>query len=323
MVCEPRSYDKKMVNKEKIAITDPGRFIRLLFVDDEPNILDLLSSLFTGAYKKIRVYVAEANQEAIRLAVNHQPDLIISDIARPDGDGYEFLKLLRANQRTKYIPVFSVSGTTSPGYDKKNVIKAEAEELRQYRAGFTRVFPKPFDLKQLLDAVNWYIMADMSTDKALLNLCTETPTLDYKESVDLSTRDGRACLAKDVIAMANIGGGTIIIGVAEQSRGHFAKVGLDPEKLGEFEASLVNKWLRPFIDPSFHIGVRRVIEDERIFIFLEVPGAKETPILARKDNKAASLYQGRVYIRSSAAESREITDSVELRQLLGRFLKES
>jgi CheY-like chemotaxis protein len=312
-----------MRDKEQIAITDPGRLIQLLFVDDEPNVLDLLSSLFTAAYKKVRVYVAEANQAAIRLAVDHRPDLIISDIVRPGGNGYELLKLLRADQRTKYIPVFSVSGTTSPGYDKKNSTKAEAEELRQYRSGFTRVFPKPFNLKQLLDAVNWYIMADMNTDKALLNLGTETPTLDYKESVVLSTRDGRACLAKDVIAMANIGGGTIIIGVAEHSRGHFAKVGLDPDKLAELEASLVNKCLRPFIDPSFHIGVRRVIEDERTFIFLEVPGAKETPILARKDNKTASLYQGRLYIRSSAAESREITDSVELRQLLARFLKGS
>ena len=167
-----------MRDKEQIAITDPGRLIQLLFVDDEPNNLDLLSSLFTAAYKKVRVYVAEANQAAIRLAVNHRPDLIISDIVRPGGDGYELLKLLRADQRTKYIPVFSISGTTSPGYDKKNATKAEAEELRQYRAGFTRVFPKPFDLKQLLDAVNWYIMADMSPDKALLNLGTETPMLD-------------------------------------------------------------------------------------------------------------------------------------------------
>ena len=306
-----------------MAITDPGRLIQLLLVDDDANILDLLSSLFTAAYQKVEVYAAEANQAAIRLAVDHRLDLIISDMVRPGGDGYELLKLLRADQRTKHIPVFSVSGTTSPGYYKKNARKAEAEELRQYRAGFTRVFPKPFDLKQLLDAVNWYIMADMSSDKALLNLSTETPTLDYKESVVLSTRDGRACLAKDVIAMANIGGGTVIIGVAEQSRGHFRKVGLAPDKLAELEVSLVNKCLRPFIDPSFHIGVRRVTQDERTFVFLEVPGAKETPILARKDNKAASLYQGRLYIRSSAAESREITDSAELRQLLRRFLKGS
>lgn len=310
-------------NPQQKDTTDPGRLIRLLLVDDEPTFLGLLSELFTRAYKRVKVYTAQANELAVRLAINHHPDLIISDIVRPGGDGYEFLKLLRTDHRTKYIPVFSLSGTTSPAYHRNNASKAEAEELSQYRAGFSRVFPKPCNLKQLLGAVSWQIMADANPDTALLNLGTETPTLDYKESVVLSTKDGAASLAKDVIAIANTGGGTIIVGVAERSRGGFEKVGLDSEALAELEVSTLNRRLRSFIDPTFHIGVRRVTEAKKTFVFLEVPGAKEAPILARKDNKAASLYQGRLYIRSSAAESREITESVELRQLMGRYLKES
>ena len=55
------------------------------------------------------------------------------------------------------------------------------------------------------------------------------------------------------------------------------------------------------------------------FVFLQIPGAKDAPVLAKRNNPTASLYQGRIYIRTTAAESREITDFVELRQLLDRF----
>ena len=300
-------------------IVEPGRAVQLLFVDDEPRIVEILSVLFSAAYRKARIYTANNNQEALKLAFKYHPDLILTDINRPGGDGYEFLNLLRNHPRTKHIPVFSVSGSVSPGHDKKWKKHAESEELKQYRAGFNRVIPKPFEFAQLLRAADWFIVEDARTDHALLNLGTEAPTLDYKKSVDLSSRDGRARVAKDAIAMANSGGGTIIVGVAEKTKGLFEQVGLSPDMLEKLEVSLVNKSLRAFMDPFFHIGVRRVTDGEKTFVFLQIPGAKDVPILAKKNNESAALYQGRVYIRTSAAESREITDSSEMRQLLGRF----
>jgi hypothetical protein len=74
------------------------------------------------------------------------------------------------------------------------------------------------------------------------------------------------------------------------------------------------------MDPAFHISVRRVIDGEKTFVFLHIPTAEDQPILAKKNNDSANLYQGRLYIRTAAAESREVTDSSELRQLLERFI---
>ena len=294
-----------------------------LFVDDEPSILKLLSTLFAGAFENASIHLASENKEAFDLAMRYQPDLIISDIKRPGADGYQFLNMLRSNSRTKHIPVFSLTGTVSPGYDKKRIREAEAEELRQYRAGFNRVIAKPFKLDQLLETANSVIIREVNPDHALLYIETETPTLDYKESADFSTREGRACLAKDVIAMANVGGGTIIIGVAENTKGKFERVGLSDTILKAFETTSVNKSLRSFIDPSIYIGVRRVTDREKTYVFLQVPGAEDAPVLARKNNPKASLYQGRIYIRNTAAESKEITDYLELRQLLERFREKS
>lgn len=297
--------------------------LSFLFVDDEILILKLYSHLFSGAYSNAKIYIATENSEAFKLASEHQPDLILSDIMRPGADGYQFLNMLRANLQTRHIPVFSVTGTVSPGHDKKYIREAEAEELRQYRAGFNRVIAKPFELDKLLEAVDLFVMRDARTDYALLNIGTETPTLDYKESVDLSTRDGRACLAKDVISMANIGGGTIIIGVAERAKGQFEQVGLTKNVLESLEVTLVNKSIRTFIDPSIQIGVRRVTHRGKTFVFLQIPGVKDAPILAKQNNQNASLYQGRFYIRTTAAESGEITDYSELRQLFERFKRDS
>jgi len=263
--------------------------------------------------------LARENKEAFALAVQYEPDLIISDINRPGGDGYQLLDMLRSNLQTRHIPVFSLTGTVSPGYDKKRTRDAEAEELRQYRAGFTRVIAKPFKLDQLLEIANSFMIRDVKTDHALLYLEMETPTLDYKESVDLSTRDGCAGLAKDVIAMANAGGGTIIIGVAEKTKGQFERLGLSNTVVEALETTLVNKSLRSFMDPTIYIGVRKVTDVGKTFVFLQVPGAADAPVLARKNNQNAALHQGRIYIRSSAAETREVTDYLELRLLLDRF----
>ena len=98
---------------------EPGRFIQLLCVDDEHLILEILTDFFNVAYKKVKVYTSNQNKEALELASRYCPDLILTDINRPGGNGYDFLNLLRDNPRTKHIPVFSISGSVSPGIDKK------------------------------------------------------------------------------------------------------------------------------------------------------------------------------------------------------------
>lgn len=297
-----------------------GKVLSFLFVDDKTTLLDLYSVLFSNAYKNASIYVAKENKEAFKLAFKYQPDLILSDMIRPGGDGYQFLDMLRSNSRTRHIPVISVTGSVSSGLDKKHIRKAEAEELRQYRAGFNRVIAKPFKLDQLLEIADVFVTSEAETDYALLNVETEAPTFENKESVDLSTRDGCARLAKDIIAMANIGGGTILIGKAERVKGQFEKVGLTKSMLESLEVTTVNKAIRRFMDPGIHVAVRRFTDEGRTFVFLKIPGAKDVPVLAKRNNPAASLYQGRIYIRTEAAESREITEYTELRQLLNRFL---
>jgi two-component system, cell cycle response regulator DivK len=85
--------------------------------------------------------------EAYRRAWEIHPDIIVTDLPMPSGDGWQFLHNLRQNARTRDIPVVAVSG---------HVQRSIRE--RTERDGFAAFFPKPCQsdelaagLRQVLD----------------------------------------------------------------------------------------------------------------------------------------------------------------------------
>ena len=66
---------------------------RLLVVDDEPNIRDLLATSLRFA--GFEVFTAATGNEAIREATEHQPDLVVLDVMLPDMDGFTVTRRLR------------------------------------------------------------------------------------------------------------------------------------------------------------------------------------------------------------------------------------
>jgi two-component system OmpR family response regulator len=66
---------------------------RVLVVDDEANIRDLLAAVLR--YEKCEVRLAETGREAVRIAETFCPDIVILDVMLPDLDGFEVHKRLR------------------------------------------------------------------------------------------------------------------------------------------------------------------------------------------------------------------------------------
>ena len=66
---------------------------RLLVVDDEPNIRDLLATSLRFA--GFEVFTASTGNEAVREATEHQPDLVVLDVMLPDMDGFTVTRRLR------------------------------------------------------------------------------------------------------------------------------------------------------------------------------------------------------------------------------------
>jgi two-component system OmpR family response regulator len=71
----------------------PDYEARLLVVDDEPNIRDLLATSLRFA--GFEVFTASTGNEAIREATEHQPDLMVLDVMLPDMDGFTVTRRLR------------------------------------------------------------------------------------------------------------------------------------------------------------------------------------------------------------------------------------
>ncbi len=76
------------------GINDGERLVRVLVVDDEPLIVQMLSIALS--YEKFEVSVARTGIEAIQQATHIKPDLVILDIMLPHMDGIEVCRRLRA-----------------------------------------------------------------------------------------------------------------------------------------------------------------------------------------------------------------------------------
>jgi two-component system OmpR family response regulator len=84
--------------------------VRILVVDDEPNIADLLSAALT--FEGYDVSVAGTGNEALDLARTFRPNLVMLDVMLPDLDGNEVCRRLRAQGDTVPIVFLTARDTT-------------------------------------------------------------------------------------------------------------------------------------------------------------------------------------------------------------------
>ncbi|MBP7756073.1 MAG: response regulator [Thermoanaerobaculia bacterium] len=85
---------------------------QLLVVDDELDVREMLAVLLTRHGFEVRT--AAGGMEALVLAQERLPDLILLDIMMHDMDGWEVLKLLQLDEATQRVPVVILSARAEP-----------------------------------------------------------------------------------------------------------------------------------------------------------------------------------------------------------------
>jgi hypothetical protein len=73
--------------------------LRILLVDDEPEARQIISTVLTRTGADVKT--CNSAREALTKLVEWGPDVLLSDIAMPDEDGYSFIKKVRALPRAK------------------------------------------------------------------------------------------------------------------------------------------------------------------------------------------------------------------------------
>ncbi|OLE55951.1 MAG: hypothetical protein AUG51_00775 [Acidobacteria bacterium 13_1_20CM_3_53_8] len=98
----------------------------VLAVNDDQRVLELLVVLLEQ--EGYHVVSADDGQRALELAVEVEPDIIISDVVMPQMDGLEFCRLLKQDARTAHVPVLLVSAVRTSEIDNLHGLVAGADD---------------------------------------------------------------------------------------------------------------------------------------------------------------------------------------------------
>ena len=100
----------------------------LLIVDDEVLNIMVLTSILNAEYS---IYAAKTGQDAIELAAEHAPDVILLDILMPGMDGYEVISALKNSDKTREIPVIFVTGLDYVEDEEKGLLMGASDYIRK------------------------------------------------------------------------------------------------------------------------------------------------------------------------------------------------
>jgi CheY-like chemotaxis protein len=115
---------------------------RVLIIEDDPDIIQLLSHVVRRAGAES--VLASGGRQGLRLALKSSPDLILLDLMMDDMDGWSTLEALKADERSRTIPVIIVT------------VKQEVEDYEQIDAHagmFETWISKPFKVDELTSRI--------------------------------------------------------------------------------------------------------------------------------------------------------------------------
>lgn len=133
------------LNKHNIPVPPALRQeepVRVLLVDDEPEIRKLARRLIKQTYPEAEVNEAADGFDAGSKIAHLRPTLIILDIRLPGVDGYKVCRMIREDANLKGVKILTISG-----YNTEESMKKSLE------AGADDFLSKPFDNKELIERI--------------------------------------------------------------------------------------------------------------------------------------------------------------------------
>lgn len=124
--------------------TDTSDRKQIIIADDVTDNLKVLRNIFAGENYGIRISVS--GEMALNSARKYPPDLILLDILMPGMDGYEVCRRLKADERTRDIPVIFISA-----------INEAFNKAQAFSAGGVDYITKPFQTGDVLARVKLHL----------------------------------------------------------------------------------------------------------------------------------------------------------------------
>jgi PAS domain S-box-containing protein len=136
--------DNALADELRVDVASHGsKRNRVLVADDNADMRDYLRRLLAARYE---VTTVANGSEALAAALADPPDLVLTDVMMPVLDGFELLKRLRADQRTKTLPIIVLSARAG-----------EESSIEGLDVGADDYLVKPFPARELLARVDAHI----------------------------------------------------------------------------------------------------------------------------------------------------------------------
>jgi signal transduction histidine kinase/FixJ family two-component response regulator len=126
------------------GIDPPEKATRILLADDNADMRAYLSNLLGQRWSVLK---AGDGLEALTVARSQPPDLIITDVMMPRMDGFGLLRELRADERTRHVPVMMLSARAG-----------DESRVEGFQAGADDYLVKPFTAREMLARVDAHLL---------------------------------------------------------------------------------------------------------------------------------------------------------------------
>jgi DNA-binding response OmpR family regulator len=120
---------------------DPEQAKRIVYIEDDLEMIDLVNLILNR--RGYHVLGAHGGKNGLDLVNSELPDLVLLDLMMPGMDGWEVYQQLKANEKTRSIPIIII---TAKAQDIDRVLGLHIAKVEDYIC-------KPFRPQELLDSV--------------------------------------------------------------------------------------------------------------------------------------------------------------------------
>jgi diguanylate cyclase (GGDEF)-like protein len=133
---------------------------RILIADDEPAVRQLLEVVLSS--QGYEVLAAQNGDQAVRMAQERVPDLVLMDLMMPHLDGYEAIRQLRNDTRTAHLPMLILTAKSTPD-----------DVVTGFETGADDYITKPFNIPELLARIKGHLRR--AAQRPVRNPLTDLP----------------------------------------------------------------------------------------------------------------------------------------------------
>ncbi len=122
---------------------------RILIVEDEEANIAVVRNILEIMLDQDEVLVARDGHEGIKMAYEHNPEIILMDLSLPKLDGWEVVRSLKSNPRFKKVPILALTAHAMVG-DRDKALEAGCDDY----------FAKPIEVDEFIHFMRPYLAAE-------------------------------------------------------------------------------------------------------------------------------------------------------------------